>query len=108
MLNARSGEFVERARITVEGTSLETFTDADGNYRLTSVPAGTAKLRIFYTGLLPPADDLGCFMAGCSELRSYRKGTEARRRCTNRYALASALSVFKCSAPVYFCDCSSA
>ena len=24
------------------------------------------------------------------------------------YALARALSVFKCSAPVYFCDCSSA
>ncbi len=48
--SARSGEYVEGARITVEGTGLETFTDRDGAYRLTNVPAGTARVTLFYTG----------------------------------------------------------
>jgi len=30
VINATNGEYVERARLTVEGTSLETFTDAGG------------------------------------------------------------------------------
>ena len=49
--NARSGEYVESARITVEGTSLETFTDSTGAYRLTNVPAGAARVTSFFTGL---------------------------------------------------------
>jgi iron complex outermembrane recepter protein len=53
VLNSRSGEYVENARVTVEGTSLETFTDADGNYRLSQVPAGTARVRAFFTGFPP-------------------------------------------------------
>jgi len=53
VLNARSGEYLEGARITVEGTTLETFTDAAGNYRLTNVPLGTARVTVFYTGLPP-------------------------------------------------------
>jgi iron complex outermembrane recepter protein len=51
VLNPATGEFVEKARITVEGTALEAFTDADGFYRLTNVPAGSVKLRAFFTGL---------------------------------------------------------
>lgn len=58
VLNTRSGDFVERARITIEGTPLEAFTDSDGNYRLPNVPAGTAKVRVFFTGLLPRTDDV--------------------------------------------------
>ncbi|MBI5688662.1 MAG: TonB-dependent receptor [Verrucomicrobia bacterium] len=46
-----TGEFIEGARIAVEGTGLETASDADGNYRLADVPAGTARVRAFYTGL---------------------------------------------------------
>ncbi|MEO6245728.1 MAG: carboxypeptidase regulatory-like domain-containing protein, partial [Opitutaceae bacterium] len=51
VLNLRNGEYVERARVTVEGTGLETFTDASGQYRLTNVPAGPARVRVFFTGL---------------------------------------------------------
>ncbi|MBL9210583.1 MAG: carboxypeptidase regulatory-like domain-containing protein [Opitutaceae bacterium] len=51
VFNPANGEFVERARVTVEGTTLEAFTDSGGQYRLTNVPAGTARVRIFYTGL---------------------------------------------------------
>ncbi|MSU24994.1 MAG: hypothetical protein EXS32_14395 [Opitutus sp.] len=50
--NPAAGENLERARVTIEGTALETFTDADGYYRITNVPAGTAQVTAFYTGLL--------------------------------------------------------
>ena len=53
VLNARNGEYVASARITVEGAALETLTDADGTFRLSRVPVGAARVTIFYTGLLP-------------------------------------------------------
>ncbi|WP_414663137.1 carboxypeptidase regulatory-like domain-containing protein [Horticoccus sp. 23ND18S-11] len=49
--NATSGEFVERARLTVDGTALETFTDEGGHFRFAGVPAGSARVTAFYTGL---------------------------------------------------------
>jgi TonB-dependent receptor len=48
--NPATGENIELVRITVEGTKLETFTDADGQYRLAGVPAGTVRVRAFRTG----------------------------------------------------------
>jgi iron complex outermembrane receptor protein len=48
-----TGEFLEGVRVTVEGTTLATATDADGFYRLDGVPAGAARVRAFYTGLPP-------------------------------------------------------
>jgi iron complex outermembrane receptor protein len=48
-----SAEFLERVRITVEGTPLETFTDTAGFYRVSGVPAGSARVRAAYTGLPP-------------------------------------------------------
>ncbi len=44
---------LERARVTIEGTALETFTDAGGTFRLDGVPAGTAQVKLFYTGMAP-------------------------------------------------------
>src|SRR6266542_4210521 len=58
VLNADSGEYLENARLTVEGTSLEAFTDAEGNFRLTNVPVGRARVRTFYTGLPPHVDEI--------------------------------------------------
>lgn len=49
--NPRSGEYLANARITVDGTSLEVFTDSDGFYRLPNVPAGAARVTVFFTGL---------------------------------------------------------
>ena len=43
VLNTRNGEYLENARVTVDGTGLEAFTDSSGQYRLTNVPAGPAK-----------------------------------------------------------------
>ncbi len=53
VLNPRTGEYVEGARLTVAGTTLEAFTDSGGAYRLTSVPAGSAQVTVFYTGATP-------------------------------------------------------
>ncbi len=50
VFNPRNGEYLERARVTVEGTGLETFTDSGGQYRLTNVPAGVARVKVFFTG----------------------------------------------------------
>jgi Fe-S cluster assembly scaffold protein SufB len=52
------GQYLERVHITVVGTALETFTDADGKYFLSKVPAGTVKLRAFYTGRIPEIDSI--------------------------------------------------
>lgn len=53
VLNSQTGEYLSNARLTVDGTRLETFSDADGDYRLTNVPAGSARLTAFFTGLPP-------------------------------------------------------
>src|SRR4029434_10846492 len=50
VLNSAKGEYVGNARLTVEGTLLETFTQADGTYRLTNVPSGSATVKAFFTG----------------------------------------------------------
>ena len=51
VFDARRGEYLEKARITVAGTKLEVLTDATGMYRLTNVPPGTVSVVVFYTGL---------------------------------------------------------
>ena len=51
VLNTRNGEYLEKARLTIEGTPLEAFTDSSGQYRFSGVPAGPAKVRVFFTGL---------------------------------------------------------
>ncbi len=51
VFNPATGANFELARLTVEGTLLETFTDSDGRFRLVNVPAGTAQVKVFYTGL---------------------------------------------------------
>jgi iron complex outermembrane recepter protein len=47
--NPSTGGIFERAHLTVDGSPLETFTDADGYFRL-SVPAGTVQLKVFFSG----------------------------------------------------------
>ncbi len=52
VFNTGTGEYLENARVTVEGIRLESFTDSFGQYRLADVPVGTVRLRVFYTGLV--------------------------------------------------------
>jgi iron complex outermembrane recepter protein len=51
VLNATTGNYLNNARVSVEGTTIETFTNAYGEYRLVDVPAGWATLHAVYTGL---------------------------------------------------------
>src|SRR5687767_11277518 len=51
VLDSTRGGYLENARVTIEGTGLETFTDAGGYFVLGNVPAGAAKVRVFFTGL---------------------------------------------------------
>jgi iron complex outermembrane receptor protein len=51
VVNAQSGEFLERARLRVEGSDLETFTDSSGFYRLSNVPSGSVTVHASFTGL---------------------------------------------------------
>ncbi|MBL9202320.1 MAG: TonB-dependent receptor, partial [Opitutaceae bacterium] len=55
VLNATTGVYLNQARVAVEGTRLEAFTNASGEYRLTGVPAGPATLTVRFTGLSAPA-----------------------------------------------------
>ena len=45
-----TGDFLEGARVVVEGAGLETYTDAGGYFRLAGLPAGTVGLQVFYSG----------------------------------------------------------
>jgi iron complex outermembrane recepter protein len=51
VLNLTNGSYLNNARITVEGGSVETFSDRTGQYRITNVPPGEITLKVFYTGL---------------------------------------------------------
>ena len=49
--NAASGNYLNNARIRVEGTTIETFTNRFGEYRITGVNPGAVTLEVFFTGL---------------------------------------------------------
>ncbi|MFM9082133.1 MAG: carboxypeptidase regulatory-like domain-containing protein, partial [Opitutaceae bacterium] len=53
VLNAATGLYLNNARIVVEGTNVETFTDGNGDFRLSGLPAGDVKLRVTYAGFEP-------------------------------------------------------
>ena len=53
VLNSDSGRYLNNARVEVEGTHLQSFTNKFGEFQLNNVPAGAAKLDVFYTGLNP-------------------------------------------------------
>ncbi len=45
------GEYLENARVTIEGTNTEALTDAIGQFRLSRVAVGTVRVKVFFTGL---------------------------------------------------------
>ncbi|MDO8544507.1 MAG: TonB-dependent receptor [Opitutaceae bacterium] len=51
VFNPNTGEYLEKASVTIEGTGLATLTDNLGQYAFPSVPAGPARVRIFFTGM---------------------------------------------------------
>ena len=54
--NPTTNEYVQYARVSVQGTSITTVSGADGGYRLLNVPTGAATVVVEYTGSeVPPA-----------------------------------------------------
>jgi TonB-dependent receptor len=51
VFNQSTGVYVTNARVAVDGTLLQTFTDELGGYALAGLPAGAVTLRVFFTGL---------------------------------------------------------
>ncbi|MDF9833193.1 TonB-dependent receptor [Ereboglobus sp. PH5-5] len=51
VLNKATGQYLSDAVVTVEGTNIQTVTDASGAYRLDNVPAGTVRISASYVGL---------------------------------------------------------
>src|SRR5215213_8967056 len=49
--NVVTGNYLNKARVTVKGTDLVTYTDESGSYRLVDVPNGSVTLEVFYTDL---------------------------------------------------------
>ena len=45
VLNSTNGTYLNNARVTIDGTAIETFTNEIGEYRLSNVPAGTVAVR---------------------------------------------------------------
>jgi len=51
VLNATSGSYLNNARVVVDGTRLEARTNENGEFRLSGVPAGKARISAMFTGL---------------------------------------------------------
>ena len=49
--NVVTGNYLNKARVSVKGTDLVAYTDEFGNFRLVDVPAGPTTLEVFYTDL---------------------------------------------------------
>ena len=51
VLNSTNGNYLNNARVTIEGSNLEAFTNEFGEYRLSNVPVGNVTVRAAFTGL---------------------------------------------------------
>lgn len=51
VLNTATGEYVRNAEVRVEGTTIVTYSEDGGNFRLNGVPAGDVTVVVKYTGL---------------------------------------------------------
>lgn len=77
VMNARNGTFLSRARVTVEGTNLITFTNDFGEYQLRNVPAGTVQVTVNYTGQDPQTTTV-TVPANASATQNFSLGEAAR------------------------------
>ncbi|MCX6954611.1 MAG: TonB-dependent receptor [Verrucomicrobia bacterium] len=76
VLNLVSGAYLENVRVVVDGTALQAFTNNFGEYRLIGVPAGTATVRISFTGQ-PPQTATVAVSAGQTVTKDFTFGAMA-------------------------------
>ena len=51
--NVETGRYLNNAKVSVRGSDVVVSTDESGTYRLSALPPGPIRLRVFYTGLEP-------------------------------------------------------
>jgi TonB-dependent receptor len=51
VLNIATGQYLHNAEVRVDGTEIVAYTDDDGSFRITDVPAGEASIVVRYAGL---------------------------------------------------------
>lgn len=92
--NVVTGQYLNRARVTLRGGDHVTFTDNFGTYRLVGVPAGPAVVEFFYTDLDPVVVNLIVPAGGVIERHvdltsAQRYGRDATAVKLNAFVVAS-------------------
>jgi iron complex outermembrane receptor protein len=64
VLNVSTGNFLNNARVSVPGSTQETFTNATGHYRLTQVPAGATKIEVRFLNMEPQVANVNVLAGG--------------------------------------------
>ena len=77
VFSSQSGAFLERARLVVESTGVEVFTDLGGFYRLSGVSVGSTRVRASYTGYVAQAETV-VVTAGKPVLRDFELKSSLR------------------------------
>lgn len=78
VLNAGTGAYLGNVRVSADGTTRETITDANGAYRLTGVPAGSVRVSASYVGLAGRTETVAVQPGGSTELNfSLTRGAPA-------------------------------
>lgn len=75
--NETSGSYLQNARVSIEGTDREVFTDQFGFFRIGDLPAGPVRTRVFYTGL-PTQERLVTVQAGGRTEENFTLGRNVR------------------------------
>ncbi len=92
VLSASSENYLERVRVTVENTPLETLTDSDGIYRFPAVPAGPARVTFFYTGFPPQTETVAVAAAQTTQF-NFTLGAAAPARAQGGVVRLDAVTV---------------
>jgi iron complex outermembrane recepter protein len=83
--NVATGQYLNKARVTLKDTDNVVFTDEAGSYRLVNVPEGRATIEFFYTGL--DAQDIQVDVRGGSSVERQVELTSASRYGKNAAVL---------------------
>jgi TonB-dependent receptor len=75
VFNSRTGGYIARARVTVDGTALEAFTTTGGFFQLARVPAGNVRLHVFFTGFAEQTESL-TLSASATVRQDFNLGSE--------------------------------
>ena len=92
VLNVTSGNYLNNARITVEGTEIQVFTNEFGQYRITGAPVGAVTVRSSYTGFEPQLAEVEV-LAGKVATRDFEFKFQGTREASDRTVVMDTFEV---------------